>query len=359
MTRKVLRNESTIREPIGEDAERADRVGGHHRGLKNARLRRRGGAIRMTAARIIPDVVLDRQIRASDPNVSAWVAANAGSGKTHVLALRVIRLLLADVAPEKILCITFTKAAAANMAKRVFDTLGQWIALDDAALDEAIRKISKLTPNAALRSRARRLFALALETPGGLKVQTIHAFCTRLLHQFPFEAEVAAPFEVLDGAAETLLLNQVSLRVLFEAAGEPDTRLGRALATAIATAADRTLKEAIGEAIRKRDLVQEWIAHGGGLEGAIAGLCAMLGVNGDDTVERVDAETVDGPNLPSGQWDVAAAVLDTGSKLDRDRAEDLRSATRSTGEQRAIHYRRVFISPSNGEPRQQIGRAHV
>src|SRR5262245_34442819 len=236
----------------------------------------------MTAARIIPDVVLQRQTAASDPDVSAWVAANAGSGKTHVLALRVIRLLLADVAPDKILCITFTKAAAAKMAKRVFDTLGQWIALEDAALDEAIRKISNLKPSPALRARARRLFALALETPGGLKVQTIHAFCTRLLHQFPFEAEVAAGFEVLDGAAETLLLNQVSLGVLREAAADPDTPLGRALATAIATAADRTLKEAINEAIRKRDLVVEWIADGGGIEGAVTGLCGMLGVNADD-----------------------------------------------------------------------------
>src|SRR5262249_33937459 len=163
--------------------------------------------------RIIPDVVLKQQIEASDPDVSAWVAANAGSGKTHVLALRVIRLLLANVPPEKILCITFTKAAAANMAKRVFDTLGEWTALDDGALDAAIRKISNLKPDPALRARARRLFALALEAPGGLKVQTIHAFCTRLLHQFPFESGVAAGFEVLDGAAETLLLNQVSLRV--------------------------------------------------------------------------------------------------------------------------------------------------
>src|SRR5207245_7062535 len=99
----------------------------------------------MTAARairIIPEDLRRAQIEASDPAVSAWVSANAGSGKTHVLALRVIRLLLAGVRPEQILCITFTKAAAANMAKRVFDTLAQWTSLDDAALDQAIRSIS-------------------------------------------------------------------------------------------------------------------------------------------------------------------------------------------------------------------------
>ncbi len=132
-------------------------------------------------SRTIPHVVLRRQVEASDPDVSAWVSANAGSGKTHVLALRVIRLLLAGVRPEQILCITFTKAAAANMAKRVFDTLARWTSLDDTALDQAIRAISNLEGGTSLRARARRLFALALETPGGLKVQTIHAF----LHAAP------------------------------------------------------------------------------------------------------------------------------------------------------------------------------
>src|SRR5712672_4776208 len=101
----------------------------------------------MNAPRIIPEAVLRLQIAASDPATSAWVAANAGSGKTHVLAQRVIRLLLEGIDPGKILCITFTKAAAANMAKRVFDTLARWTTLDDMALDGAIIATSGLTPN--------------------------------------------------------------------------------------------------------------------------------------------------------------------------------------------------------------------
>ena len=86
----------------------------------------------------IPDTVTALQTRASDPDVSAFVAANAGSGKTHVLVSRVIRLLLSDVPPEKILCITFTKAAAANMSQRVFATLGRWVRIPDDELDAAI-----------------------------------------------------------------------------------------------------------------------------------------------------------------------------------------------------------------------------
>src|ERR1700751_3713320 len=131
---------------------------------------RRPGAGRMVKAlRPIPPAVRDTQARASDPTASAFVSANAGSGKTHVLVQRVIRLLLAGVPPEKILCITFTKAAAANMAERVFTTLGHWVTLDDDGLDSAISDAGIAHPTRDLRTSARKLFAAALETPGGLK----------------------------------------------------------------------------------------------------------------------------------------------------------------------------------------------
>src|ERR1700710_3239979 len=107
----------------------------------------------------IPDAVRATQARASDPAASAFVSANAGAGKTHVLVQRVIRLMLAGVPPEKILCLTFTKAAAANMAERVFTTLGHWVTLDDDALDAAIRDTGIAHPNTKLRKSARELFA--------------------------------------------------------------------------------------------------------------------------------------------------------------------------------------------------------
>src|SRR5215475_2839949 len=217
----------------------------------------------MSPARQIPDAATARQIAAADPERSVFVAANAGSGKTHVLVQRVINLLLRGEDPAKILCITFTKAAAANMATRVFDTLAEWTALDDNALDEKIRLATGKAPDTAQRAIARRLFANALETPGGLKVQTIHAFCTHLLHQFPFEADVAACFEVLDETVTAQILNQLTLDVLLEGATKPDGPLGEALATAIAAAADITFKEVIAEAIGKRDLITVWIDRAG------------------------------------------------------------------------------------------------
>src|SRR5215217_6324695 len=125
----------------------------------------------------IPDETARRQATAADPRHSVWVSANAGSGKTHVLSRRVIRLLLRGTDASKILCLTYTRAAAANMAKRVYEDLAGWTALDDDSLAEQIARLEGSRPDAAKLRRARKLFAEALETPGGLKIQTIHAFC--------------------------------------------------------------------------------------------------------------------------------------------------------------------------------------
>ena len=305
------------------------------------------------AGRVIPDDLRRLQVEASDPAVSAWVAANAGSGKTHVLAQRVIRLLLDGVDPAKILCITFTKAAAANMANRVFDELRRWTALDDTALSAAITRISNIEPDATRRALARRLFAMALETPGGLKVQTIHAFCTRLLHHFPFEANVAARFDVLDEAAQSQRLGEISLGVLLDAALAPEGVLGQALATAIAAASDQTFKDVVGEAIRKRDAVRAWIDHGGSIEAAIEALCGTLGVAANDTIERIESEMTEGPLFPASQWRAAAKVLAQGGKSDQEQARRLLDASAASGSERATIYRQVFLT-GKLEPRQQL-----
>src|SRR5689334_20052952 len=220
----------------------------------------------------IPVAVLNVQRETSDPFAAAWVEANAGSGKTHVLSQRVIRLLLNGTPPQKILCLTYTKAAAANMANRVFETLARWTALDDQELDRAITSIEGRRPELERLVHARRLFAEALDTPGGLKVQTIHAFCTRLLHQFPFEADVAARFEVLEERTQSELIDRLRMSVLLEAAAKPDSALGSALSAAITAAADQTFSEMITEAIGRRDDISAWIARAGSVEAAITGL---------------------------------------------------------------------------------------
>ncbi|HEY1545430.1 MAG TPA: double-strand break repair helicase AddA [Xanthobacteraceae bacterium] len=312
------------------------------------------------SARVIPDLVRQRQTEASDPQVSAFVAANAGAGKTHVLALRVIRLLLAGTDPMKILCITFTKAAAANMSARVFDTLSHWIALDDEALDREMRGIGETVIGPARRARARRLFAAALEAPGGLKVQTIHAFCTRLLHQFPFEANVPARFTVLDERVQDELLDRATMGVLLEAARTPGTPLAGALATAIASAADRTFRDLVRELMARRDEVTAWITRAGGVGAAIDGLSRALGIDPIDTLERIEAELIDGPDLPFTQWAAVAALCEEGSKTDNDRGTQLRVALAASGAARIDAYLLVFLNkdfePRKGIITQPLGR---
>jgi len=306
------------------------------------------------APRTIPPAVRDTQQRASNPAASAFVSANAGSGKTHVLVQRVIRLLLDGVAPEKILCITFTKAAAANMAERVFTTLGHWVTLDDDELNAAIREVGIAHPTARLRRDARKLFACALETPGGLKVQTIHALCTRLLQQFPFEANVPARFAVLDDRDQTEMMERANLAVFLEASRHPDSATGRALMTAMASAADVTFKDVVREACLSRDHFMAWTDGAGSADIAASQISAALGVDPNDRIEDVERAIVDGPNLPRSRWHEIATVLDTGNKTDQDQAARLREALVFTGAAQVDEYFGVFLTEADRTPRKSV-----
>jgi ATP-dependent helicase/nuclease subunit A len=309
----------------------------------------------MSTARTVPDHVRGVQIDAANPEVSAFVSANAGSGKTYVLAQRVINLLLRGVDPAKILCITFTKTAAANMANEVFKRLAAWTTLDDAALDEQIRLSTGRTPSAGERARARQLFASALETPGGLKVQTIHAFCTRLLHQFPFEANVAARFTVLDEPSTAQLLNQLTLDVLLQAAAEPEGPLGKALATAIVVAADITFKEVIGDAIKAHDAIGAWIANAGGIDQAIAQLSETFGIAPDDSLEQVEQEF---SQLLSFRNEYRLIeILSQGGKSDKNNIDALTAARAASGRDRIDQYLRIFCTAELSPRKSLLTRA--
>lgn len=305
------------------------------------------------APRPIPDMVRATQARASDPDSSAFVSANAGSGKTHVLVQRVIRLLLTGVPPEKILCITFTKAAAANMAERVFTTLGHWVTLGDDALNEAIREAGIAHPTARLRRMARELFASALETPGGLKVQTIHALCTRLLQQFPFEANVPARFTVLDERDQNEMMERANLAVLLEASRDPDSVSGRALNIAMANAADVTFKDVVREACLSRDRFLAWTRAAGGAAAAASQMSAALGVDATDRIEEIERAMVEGPYLKRAGWAEIANALDTGSKSDQDQGAQLREALASTGTDQVEKYLDLFLT-SERAPRKSV-----
>lgn len=168
------------------------------------------------------------QVEAADPGASTWLSANAGSGKTRVLTDRVARLLLRDVPPERILCLTYTKAAASEMQNRLFKRLGEWAMTPEPDLRAALAGLGvpMAQIDADLMARARTLFARAIETPGGLKIQTIHSFCSAVLRRFPLEAGVSPRFAEMDERAQAMLCADV----LDDLAGGPEVGAMDALA---------------------------------------------------------------------------------------------------------------------------------
>lgn len=159
--------------------------------------------------RLLDDASL-RQIEAANPRASTWLSANAGSGKTKVLIDRVALSLLEGIEPARILCLTYTKAAASEMQVRLFERLGKWAMSKEAALRDELVSLGVEAPFSAEKlAAARQLFARAIETPGGLRIQTIHSFCASLLRRFPLEAGVSPLFIELDERSATLMREEI------------------------------------------------------------------------------------------------------------------------------------------------------
>ena len=166
----------------------------------------------------------DEQARAADPNIHAAVSASAGTGKTQVLTARVFRLLLGGVRPESILCLTFTKAGAAEMANRIGERLARWVRMKDSDLRKDMFALGEATDPVTL-DEARRLFARVLEAPGGLRIQTIHAFAQTLLVAFPAEAGIAPGFQPIEGRGEQQLARRTLAQLAAEAEASADSGL--------------------------------------------------------------------------------------------------------------------------------------
>ncbi|QPC86106.1 double-strand break repair helicase AddA [Mesorhizobium sp. NBSH29] len=243
----------------------------------------------MKQALNIPSETLAEQARASDPRNSVWVSANAGSGKTHVLVQRVVRLLLEGTNPSKILCLTYTRAAAANMANRIFKNLADWAMLDEQVLARQIETIEGRPPTKAKLSRARKLFATALETPGGLKIQTIHAFCEALLHQFPLEANIAGHFEMLDTQMEQALVGEARRDMITGAGAATNPVLAEAFASVLAAGGEFGLDALLDEIVRKRDPLRRFIDGVGQGSPRFSDLRAEFGFAVTDTPKSIAA----------------------------------------------------------------------
>ncbi len=253
---------------------------------------------------------------AAHPRASVWVAASAGTGKTTVLTERLQRLMLDGTDPARILCLTFTRAAAAEMANRLDDVLAGWATLPEGALVQTLQSLTGEFADEALVARARRLFALVLDAPGGIKISTIHAFCQTLLRRFPLEAGVSPEFAVIEerGAAE--LLAEAAQRVIIAAREGTDPELREALAVV----ADHTAEERFAE------LMQALAQERGRLRAALSRghralrqkLSSALGVADGLTLDRLAADFCAAGAGDEDGLSSAASMLCRGSATDRE-----------------------------------------
>ena len=268
----------------------------------------------------------DPSQRAADPHRSAWVSANAGAGKTYTLANRVTRLLLAGARPERILCLTYTKAAAAEMRNRLAGQLGRWAMADGQALDEEIRKLINRAPEPQERIVARRLFARVLDAPGGINILTIHAFCQALLKRFPLEAGVAPGFEVLDEGDAVALLRQAQDEQI-EALTRPDapTTLTDALAAVAGRISIAEYAELMARLLAERAWLQARVGSEAGLQGLRARLTMALRCDNapfiDELALRKAARALIGASkADAARGEAIMRRLETGDELEDYRA---------------------------------------
>ncbi|MBV8683098.1 MAG: double-strand break repair helicase AddA [Caulobacteraceae bacterium] len=289
----------------------------------------------------------DPQTSASDPRASVFVSANAGSGKTSTLVKRVARVLLAGARPEAILCVTYTKAAAAEMQRRLFDMLGKWSVMKDDCLAKELAEIGE--PGAHL-SLARALFARALETPGGLKIQTIHAFCEALLRRFPLEAGVSPGFAVLDGMAAADLSRAARAELAELALASPNGPVGEAYAHLSVELDWRSFEGLLAAFEARRTAIEAYAADCETRGGYMIDVWRRCGFQEVESVEAIEGEAL--ARLRWISWRRARDVLAASRAMtDQQLGELIAAVEPGCGFERV---RAVFFTTA-GERRARLG----
>ena len=308
------------------------------------------------SARALPPEAGRNQALASDPSASAWVSANAGTGKTAVLVKRSLRLLLAGFRPESILCLTYTKTAAAEMQNRLLKVLGEWATIGDAELRGELSALMRRAPDDKELRIARRLFARALEAKGGLKIHTIHGFCERLLQRFPLESQVTPHFWVLDEREQALLRRDAFDATVARAAEDRDGVLGKALAKIVGITSGDYIRQVVDTVLGKRAELARMVAYHGSeadwTEIECRALKRLFNV-AEDTEEALVAQLAD--VLTDDEIDsVLGAFSEFGSGArDREAEAALRAARSSVGENRVAALMLAFLT-QDGKVRAQI-----
>ena len=256
--------------------------------------------------------------RAADPRASVWVEASAGTGKTTVLTDRLLRLMLDGTDPARILCLTFTRAAAAEMANRLDGELAKWATLPAGELVQTLQQMTGQFADDAVIARARRLFALVLDAPGGIKISTIHAFCQTLLRRFPLEAGVSPEFAVIEERGADELLGEAAQSLMIAARERSDSELTEALAVVADHTAEKRFGELMQALAQERGKLQRVLRQG---HSALRSkLSTALSLAEDATIESLVEEFCGDDAGRAEALQTAVAALAAGSRKDSCRA---------------------------------------
>ena len=256
------------------------------------------------------EIATAQQRSAAKSDYSVWVEASAGTGKTKVLTDRVIRLLLSGVEPQRLLCLTYTKAAAVQMNERIADYLGKWAVISDDKLKENIRDllgknniasadINKLMPV------ARILFAKLLDTPGGIKIQTIHSFCQDILKRFPLEAGVSPYFSVLDDRERIEIMAKIKDNII-SLQKNLNSNVLQALQYFIDNTNEYSFSDVMQNIIDNRLFIAEILRKHGNFTTFLTALSKKLGVKESDSDEIIKQNFMQTINISELNANIAA-----------------------------------------------------
>ena len=260
------------------------------------------------------------QATASNPSASSWTSASAGTGKTYVLARRVLRLLLNGVLPARILCITFTRAAAAEMTNRIARQLSTWALQDDHALCEDLSELIGRAPDKGEMKRARTLFATCLNAPTGMRIQTIHAFCQALLKRFPIEAGAPPHFQVIEESDQRALLDRVRNMVLADA-GSGVGRFAPELGLLAPLGGSDDLTNMLGGFLKHRGRLRTLLRDEATVAAAIRRLYRAVGFSDDASEAALVAQACAEERFDREGLMRAMGGLQRGARTDVERAE--------------------------------------
>ena len=288
-------------------------------------------------------------VDALSPAASVFVSANAGAGKTSLLTNRVLSLLLHGAQPSKILCLTFTNAAAAEMVSRVQKELGKWVMADDENLSDALAALLGKIPEKHTMAHARSLFAKVLESPERIRIQTIHGFCQSLLRRFPIEAGISPHFTVMDSRTEQELLQEARLR-LFNRAQAEDARLQEALQAIAHRVGEAAFKSLVTEIIQHKRRIRSLFAESHGVEAAIEAVYRVLDVPMGSTRGHIFSAYLpyDDDTLSTLRT-IAAKLLTSDKKTDQKTGQGMASWLENFAAGTLADYVSVFVTDTGGK----------